>query len=146
MYASFERWLVSFHFFFHGFFDFVLFLLHAFWDSLDLNLFFFSPLLFVLCFLAILALKDTSLQCTSSCSSPKRKPVLEEFMSLNKDSSDENEKEEDCRDKKEWMSSVQLWKTDDFQNTQTKTKVHNDNTNSVIDVMCCSCIFCLKMK
>lgn len=62
-------------------------------------------------------------------------------MSLNKDSSDENEKEEDCRDKKEWMSSVQLWKTDDLQNTQIKTKVDNDKTNSVIDVMCCSCIF-----
>ncbi|KAA0031277.1 hypothetical protein IC582_000033 [Cucumis melo] len=80
------------------------------------------PLCMLLLNDAILALKDTSLQCASSCSSPKRKPVLEEFMSLNKDSSDENEKEEDCRDKKEWMSSVQLWKTDDLQNTQIKTK------------------------
>ncbi|XP_022135634.1 transcription factor HHO6 [Momordica charantia] len=71
---------------------------------------------------AILALKDSSLQCGSSCSSPKPKPVLEEFISLKKDS-DENEEEQDSRDKKEWMSSVQLWKTDDFQNTpQIKTK------------------------
>lgn len=53
-------------------------------------------------------------------------------MSLNKDSSDEIEKEQDCRDKKEWMSSVQLWKTDDFQNTQIKTKVDKDQTNSLM--------------
>ncbi|XP_023530102.1 transcription factor HHO6-like [Cucurbita pepo subsp. pepo] len=72
---------------------------------------------------AILALKGSSLQCvSSSCSSPKTKPVLEEFISLNKDSPNDNEKKQDCRDKKEWMSSVQLWNSDDFQNTQTKAK------------------------
>ncbi|XP_038887450.1 transcription factor HHO6 [Benincasa hispida] len=80
------------------------------------------PLCMLLLNDAILALKDSTLQCASSCSSPKSKPVLEEFLSLNKDSSDQNEKDEDCRDKKEWMSSVQLWKTDEFQNTQIKTK------------------------
>lgn len=74
-------------------------------------------------FVAILSLRDSSLQCDSSCSSPKPKPVLEEFMSLNKNSSDGNEKEQDCRDKKEWMSSVQLWKTDEFLNNQFKIKV-----------------------
>ncbi|XP_022972354.1 transcription factor HHO6-like isoform X1 [Cucurbita maxima] len=52
----------------------------------------------------------------------KPKLVLEEFLSLNRDSSDEEEKEQDCGDKKEWMSSVQLWKTDQLPNAQIKTK------------------------
>ncbi|XP_022952414.1 transcription factor HHO6-like isoform X2 [Cucurbita moschata] len=52
----------------------------------------------------------------------KPKLVLEEFVSLNRDSSDEEEKEQDCGDKKEWMSSVQLWKTDQLPNAQIKTK------------------------
>ena len=64
---------------------------------------------------AILALKEES----EKCRAYKSQPVLEEFIPLKKefDQSEEEEEEEEedhredkeCRDKKSWMSSVQLW-------------------------------------
>lgn len=56
------------------------------------------------------------------CAAPSAEPVLEEFIPLKKDCDEENEgpnsnrKEKDSRDKKNWMSSVQLWNTDDCPN------------------------------
>ncbi|KAF3435352.1 hypothetical protein FNV43_RR22441 [Rhamnella rubrinervis] len=79
------------------------------------------PLCMLLLNDAILALKEESMQCVA----PNAEPVLEEFIPLKKDS-DENEgrnnnkKEKDCRDKKNWMSSVQLWNNDDYPNTDFK--------------------------
>ncbi|KAJ4830095.1 hypothetical protein Tsubulata_017778 [Turnera subulata] len=75
------------------------------------------PLCMLLLNDAILLLKEESLQCTASA----KKPVLEEFIPLKKNCDDEEKcedngqikKEKDSRDKKNWMSSVQLWNTKD---------------------------------
>ncbi|XP_057419863.1 myb family transcription factor EFM-like isoform X2 [Lotus japonicus] len=66
------------------------------------------PLCMLLLNDAILVLKEESEKCRAH-NSP---PVLEEFIPLKKehDQSEENDsKENECRDKKNWMSSVQLW-------------------------------------
>ncbi|BBH09520.1 Homeodomain-like superfamily protein [Prunus dulcis] len=66
---------------------------------------------------AILALKEDAVQCAAL----NVQPVLEEFIPLKKDceknngGTNNNKKEKDCRDKKNWMSSVQLWNTDNYQ-------------------------------
>ncbi|KAJ7967421.1 myb family transcription factor EFM-like [Quillaja saponaria] len=73
------------------------------------------PLCMLLLNDAILVLKEESVQCRR----PKAQPVLEEFIPLKKecDQNEEHKKEKDCRDKKNWMSSVQLWNTDDYPTT-----------------------------
>ncbi|XP_015874298.3 transcription factor HHO6 [Ziziphus jujuba] len=79
------------------------------------------PLCMLLLNDAILTLKEELTQCAV----PNAEPVLEEFIPLKKDC-DENEeqnndnKEKDCKDKKNWMSSVQLWNTDDYPTTDFK--------------------------
>lgn len=95
-------------------------------------------------FLAILALKEES--ASAQCAAPNAKPVLEEFIPLKKDCEEHeelnnNKNEKDSRDKKNWMSSVQLWNTDDGfptsdttkdlkQNSKTQTKVtENEKPN-----------------
>lgn len=67
---------------------------------------------------AILTLKEELTQCAVR----NAEPVLEEFMPLKTDCDDNeepnsNKKEKDCKDKKSWMSSVQLWNTDDYPKT-----------------------------
>ncbi|XP_027361940.1 myb family transcription factor EFM-like [Abrus precatorius] len=60
---------------------------------------------------AISALKVESAKCRVL----KSEPVLEEFIPLKRecDQREESEKEKECKDnKKNWMSSVQLWNTD----------------------------------
>ncbi|KHN31050.1 Two-component response regulator ARR1 [Glycine soja] len=60
-------------------------------------------------------------------------PVLEEFIPLKKELGDQSEEEEEndddkddneCRDKRNWMSSVQLW------NNNTTTTTTNNNNNA----------------
>lgn len=65
-------------------------------------------------------------------------PVLEEFIPLKKeiDHSEENhdidrDKNNECRDKKNWMSSVQLWNT--TTTTTTTTTNNNDNNNNAYE-------------
>ena len=76
-------------------------------------------------FSAILAVKDEKMQCAV----PKTKPVLEEFIPLKKeqeeDDGDDSKKGNDYRDQKNWMSSVQLWNSDDnhHSNYKLETKV-----------------------
>lgn len=57
---------------------------------------------------------------SEQCAAPtSAQPVLEEFIPLKKDKDEDDEKLElnkgadDSRDKKNWMSSVQLWNADD---------------------------------
>ncbi|KAB2634408.1 hypothetical protein D8674_038271 [Pyrus ussuriensis x Pyrus communis] len=76
------------------------------------------PLCMLLLNDVIRALKEEAMQCTA----PDIQPVLEEFIPLKNDcdknkggSSNNNKKEKDSRDKKNWMSSVQLWNTDNYQ-------------------------------
>ncbi|XP_044507391.1 transcription factor HHO6 [Mangifera indica] len=102
------------------------------------------PLCMLLLNDAIVALKEELMQCISS---KNVKPVLEEFIPLKKSSSDDEDEEtptvkkenDSSKDnKKNWMSSVQLWKTDDHkttdpivnpkQNTDLKLK-RNDEEN-----------------
>ncbi|POO03062.1 GARP transcription factor [Trema orientale] len=95
------------------------------------------PLCMILLNDAILALKEESAQCGAL----NAQPVLEEFIPLKKDCEEHeeitknNKNEKDSRDKKNWMSSVQLWNTDDFptsdittkdlkQNSKTQTKIN----------------------
>lgn len=71
---------------------------------------------------AILALKEES----EKCMSRKSQPVLEEFIPLKKEcdqDEENNDKDKECRDnKKNWMSSVQLWNT---TTTTTTTTTNN---------------------
>ncbi|WCJ33773.1 myb-like transcription factor family protein [Euphorbia peplus] len=89
------------------------------------------PLCMLLLNDAIECLKVESMKCAAVSNS---RPVLEEFIPLKKncrdDDNDDDEdqtnvlsrKEKDCRDKKNWMSSVQLWNTND----------HLPSTNCVV--------------
>ncbi|CAL0313531.1 unnamed protein product [Lupinus luteus] len=60
---------------------------------------------------AISVLKEES----EKCMSYKSQPVLEVFIPLKKECDEEyevnNNKDKECKDKKNWMSSVQLWNT-----------------------------------
>ncbi|GLT63706.1 hypothetical protein SLA2020_362500 [Shorea laevis] len=88
---------------------------------------------------AILVLKEESIQCAAR----NAQPVLEEFIPLKKNDNNgdeggssvntKNEKEfnSNNKDKKNWMSSVQLWNSDDDfrsndQNPETKQKNDED--------------------
>ncbi|XP_054788078.1 transcription factor HHO5-like isoform X2 [Prosopis cineraria] len=67
------------------------------------------PLCMLLLNDAILTLKEES----AKLRMPTSRPVLEEFIPLTRecDQKKDNKKENGCRDKKNWMSSVQLWNT-----------------------------------
>ena len=111
MHALVERWFVYFVI------DFFILqsLIFFFFFNLLIWIFFFGNFLV----LAIVAVKEE----LARCEAPKNaQPVLEEFIPLKKkkdcDEDEEglncnNKKEKDCRDKKNWMSSVQLWNTED---------------------------------
>ncbi|KAA8536163.1 hypothetical protein F0562_028641 [Nyssa sinensis] len=71
---------------------------------------------------AIVTLKEESTHCMTT----NAEPVLEEFIPIKK-SCDEDEKsdagkEKDSRDKMNWMSSVQLWNSDDYTNIDLKSE------------------------
>lgn len=82
---------------------------------LNSDFFFLLGFLYVL-IAAIQALKEDAMQCAK----PNVQPVLEEFIPLKKDCDkntgepNNHKKEKDSRDKKNWMSSVQLWNTDNY--------------------------------
>ncbi|KAF8410001.1 hypothetical protein HHK36_002521 [Tetracentron sinense] len=75
------------------------------------------PLCMLLLNDAIVALKERAMLCSSS----DVRPVMEEFLPLKKKSDEEEEegveKEKDRIDKKNWMSSAQLWSSDGFSNS-----------------------------
>jgi hypothetical protein len=100
-------------------------------------------LLFCLCeyflFIAAISVLKEELE---KCRTQNSVPVLEEFIPLKKeiDQSEENNNNDnrennnnnECRDKKNWMSSVQLWNN----NTTTNNNVvdhdkHNNNHNKL---------------
>ncbi|XP_057965857.1 transcription factor HHO6-like [Malania oleifera] len=87
------------------------------------------PLCMLLLHDAILALKDELIQCPAA----NVKPVLEEFIPLKKDCDEDVsvKKEKDCRDKKNWMSSVQLWNSDDHPTTNY---IYNQKQSSVAEI------------
>ncbi|XP_038711393.1 transcription factor HHO6-like isoform X2 [Tripterygium wilfordii] len=84
------------------------------------------PLCMLLLNDAIFTLKEESIQCTAT----NIQPVLEEFIPLKKDSSDDQpdnaiKREKDSKDKKNWMSTVQLWNPDicdPRENPKSETK------------------------
>ncbi|CAK9150799.1 unnamed protein product [Ilex paraguariensis] len=89
------------------------------------------PLCMLLLNDAIMALKEGTVKCGKS----NAEPVLEEFIPLKK-SSDEDEKcevrkEDDSRDKKNWLSSVQLWNSDHHPSTNFK---YNQTQNSTLEI------------
>ncbi|KAK4284657.1 hypothetical protein QN277_001458 [Acacia crassicarpa] len=73
------------------------------------------PLCLLLLNDAILTLREES----AKLRTPISLPVLEEFIPLTKncDQEKDDKKEKDCIDKKNWMSSVQLWNTDNHPTT-----------------------------
>ncbi|KAK9176857.1 hypothetical protein WN944_028876 [Citrus x changshan-huyou] len=94
------------------------------------------PLCMLLLNDAILVLKEESMQCARA--SKKVQPVLEEFIPLkNNNSEDDDEdvrpikKEKDSSkdNKKNWMSSVQLWNTDDNHPTNDPIFDSKQNLN-----------------
>lgn len=77
----------------------------------------------------------------AQCKKANSEPVLEEFIPLKKICSDEKddkvddskEKDVSSRDKKNWMSSVQLWNSDDQtsdSNTDYSSKKSSTNADS----------------
>lgn len=84
---------------------------------------------------AIAALKEEQNQCRRR----NVEPVFEEFIPLKK-SYDEAEKEEKTRmekeskEKKNWMSSVQLWNNTDDQNKQVHDLDSSRKLNSVVEI------------
>lgn len=94
------------------------------------------PLCMLLLNDAILVLKEESMQCARA--SKKVQPVLEEFIPLkNKYSEDDDEdvrpikmeKDSSKDNKKNWMSSVQLWNTDDNHPTNDPIFDSKQNLN-----------------
>ncbi|KAG8364296.1 hypothetical protein BUALT_Bualt19G0113700 [Buddleja alternifolia] len=94
---------------------------------------------------AIATVKEELMQCKKSDS----EPVLEEFIPLKKISRDdkdekiENCKEKDsinCRDKMNWMSSVQLWNSDtnypntNFSNNKPSLKLDNSKKRTAEEI------------
>ncbi|XP_019422526.1 PREDICTED: myb family transcription factor EFM-like isoform X2 [Lupinus angustifolius] len=74
---------------------------------------------------AISVLKEES----EKCMSYKSQPVLEVFIPLKKECDEEyevnNNKDKECKDKKNWMSSVQLWNTTTTTNNVYDQKQHH---------------------
>ncbi|CAL5213202.1 unnamed protein product [Lathyrus oleraceus] len=100
--------------------------IHAFKRELPLSMLLLND--------AILILKEE----LEKCRRENCVPVLEEFIPLKKeiDHSEENhdidrDKNNECRDKKNWMSSVQLWNT--TTTTTTTTTNNNDNNNNAYE-------------
>lgn len=86
---------------------------------------------------AIESLKEESMKCKGKIV----EPILEEFIPLKKDCNEEEEsnnevdgnggKEDDSRDKKNWMSSVQLWNSEDVSTSDyTNNHKHNSKVES----------------
>lgn len=76
----------------------------------------------------IMALKEESMQYRKS----NMEPVLEEFIPLKKTcdtdaKGDDSRKEMDSRDKRNWLSSVQLWNSADCPTTDSN---HHRKQNS----------------
>lgn len=67
---------------------------------------------------AIQALKEELMRSKAS----NVQPVLEEFIPLKMDCDEDGgaNKEKDCKDKKNWMSSVQLWNSDNSASADHK--------------------------
>lgn len=94
-------------------------------------------LVLICCFVvaAIVALKEELIQCRRR----NVEPVFEEFIPLKK-SCDEAEKDEKTRmekeskEKKNWMSSVQLWNSTDDQNKQDADLDSCRKPNSVVEI------------
>ncbi|KAM7470693.1 hypothetical protein LguiA_008876 [Lonicera macranthoides] len=80
----------------------------------------------------ITALKEESMQCRKS----NMEPVLEEFIPLKKtcdadEKGDDSRKEMDCRDKRNWLSSVQLWNSAACPTTDSS---HHRKQNSRVEI------------
>jgi hypothetical protein len=73
---------------------------------------------FLLLFFLVAAIQVLREELMQRGASKTQQPVLEEFIPLKKNIDDHHEKdglieEKDSKDKKNWMSSVQLWNADD---------------------------------
>ncbi|XP_061367128.1 transcription factor HHO5-like [Gastrolobium bilobum] len=88
------------------------------------------PLCMLLLNDAILALKEESEKCRPHNSLP----VLEEFIPLKKECDqieENNNKDNECRDKKNWMSSVQLWNNTTTNNVSDKKQQHHKSETKI---------------
>lgn len=78
---------------------------------------------------AILTLKEES----AKFRTPISQPVLEEFIPLKREceQKEEDKKEKECKDKKNWMSSVQLWNNANYATTNNacEQKQHHNLDN-----------------
>ncbi|KAL6963954.1 hypothetical protein U1Q18_034960 [Sarracenia purpurea var. burkii] len=90
------------------------------------------PLCMLLLNDAIVTLKDESTRCKTR----NVEPILEEFIPLKKnceeDEKSEVEEENDTKDKMNWMSSVQLWNTDDYKNIDSEYDQKQDSVEQLI--------------
>ncbi|RZC67172.1 hypothetical protein C5167_010856 [Papaver somniferum] len=83
------------------------------------------PLCMLLLNDAILILKEQTLHCTTSSSTTiDAHPVMEQFIPLMKNNSDDGlKKEKVSKDKMSWMSSAQLWSSNSSQDEKKKSPV-----------------------
>ncbi|XP_021896708.1 transcription factor HHO6 isoform X1 [Carica papaya] len=95
------------------------------------------PLCMLLLKDAIIALKEESMRYAAK----NALPVLEEFIPLKKRDRDEEDEEdraaarkkEDCRDKKNWMSSVQLWNSEDLPSSTVNHRSFDPKQNHKLE-------------
>ncbi|XP_071691759.1 transcription factor HHO6-like [Rutidosis leptorrhynchoides] len=83
---------------------------------------------------AIIALKEESMVLKKSSSSVE--PVLEEFLPVKKSYDEDTEskmirKENGVGDKKNWLSSTQLWNTNDIKSVTNTNRIENRKSDSV---------------
>ncbi|KAJ7944392.1 Myb-like transcription factor family protein [Quillaja saponaria] len=85
------------------------------------------PLCMILINDAILRLKEEIVLCKEI----QDPPVIEEFIPLKKDSREENglDMGDDCSDKKNWMSSAQLWSSDNKLRSEEDDRSLPENPN-----------------
>ncbi|KAI3922100.1 hypothetical protein MKX01_005789 [Papaver californicum] len=80
------------------------------------------PLCMLLLNDAIVILKEQTLHCTSSSTTIDTHPVMEQFIPLTKNNSDDGvKKEKVSNDKMSWMSSAQLWSSNSSQDEKKKS-------------------------
>ncbi|WVZ09166.1 hypothetical protein V8G54_013696 [Vigna mungo] len=90
---------------------------------------------------AISALKEELAKCRAF----KAEPVLEEFIPLKREyeEKEDSEKEEECRDKNDWVSSFQLWNTEDEACNRSKAcRLEHKQKKVVLQRLLYVCGFC----
>lgn len=96
----------------------------------------FLPVKLTVVFVSVAAISVLRAE-SQKCSARESPPVLEEFIPLKKehDQSEENDHRDnsECRDRRNWMSSVQLWNNNTNNNDSDCKQQHNHKLETKVD-------------